>query len=228
METYEWERLVSSLLIRDIGGIIMSQENTQLSRIKKSCRLGKIVSRIFFMCCVVATVITLVVGILMLVMSDKWEDQIAEALESQGGAEITTSMRLGVFKVDYMNVDLSELQSLKDQKVESSIPAVEDRFDQYPYSSSIGISCLMMAVMVGIMAFALFQISDAFRIVEEEETPFSKKVMHKLLVTMIIISVIFASTIGLAYGVIGGFVTWAVYTILDYGRTLQIQSDETL
>lgn len=205
----------------------MSQENTQLSRIKKSCRLGKIVSRIFFMCCVVGAVITLVVGILMLAMSDKWEDQIADALES-GEAELSASMRLSVFKVDYMNVDLSDLQNLKDQKVESSIPAVEDRFDQYPYSSSIGIYCLMMAVMVGIMAFALFQISDAFRIVEEEETPFSKKVMHKLLVTMIIISVILAFTIGMAYGVIGGFITWAVYAIMDYGRVLQIESDETL
>ena len=197
----------------------MSQENTQLSRIKKSCRLGKIVSRIFFMCCVVGAVITLVVGILMLAMSDKWEDQIADALES-GEAELSASMRLSVFKVDYMNVDLSDLQNLKDQKVESSIPAVEDRFDQYPYSSSIGIYCLM--------ACALFQISDAFRIVEEEETPFSKKVMHKLLVTMIIISVILAFTIGMAYGVIGGFITWAVYAIMDYGRVLQIESDETL
>ena len=35
-------------------------------------------------------------------------------------------------------------------------------------------------------------------------------------------------TTGAIYGVLGFLITWVVNLVLDYGKTLQIQSDETL
>ena len=67
-----------------------------------------------------------------------------------------------------------------------------------------------------------------FKIIEEEETPFSDKVLKNLLVSLLIIDVIVAMSAGIGFGALAGLITWALYTIMDYGRTLQIQSDETL
>ena len=45
---------------------------------------------------------------------------------------------------------------------------------------------------------------------------------------MIVTSIVLFFTPGMVFGVMGLVLTWIVITIMDYGKTLQIQSDETL
>ena len=41
-------------------------------------------------------------------------------------------------------------------------------------------------------------------------------------------TVVLLLTSGIAFGALGALTTWVVCTVMDYGKTLQTQSDETL
>ena len=78
------------------------------------------------------------------------------------------------------------------------------------------------------LAVVMRIVSSAFKIIDEEGSPFTDRVIKRMTTTMIIVSVIVALTASFAFGALLGVITWALYTILDYGKVLQIQSDETL
>ena len=61
-----------------------------------------------------------------------------------------------------------------------------------------------------------------------EETPFSESVMGRLKTSFIIMTVVLTLFVGIGPGVIGGLFMWCVYSILDYGKVLQTEVDETL
>ena len=82
--------------------------------------------------------------------------------------------------------------------------------------------------MIAILTVAMFLFRSVFTIILEEGNPFSDKVIKRILISMIIISVVLIFTSGVGFGVLGGFLTWVIYTILDYGRSLKTLSDETL
>ena len=109
-----------------------------------------------------------------------------------------------------------------------AIPAVQNYADEHPYSLGFGTYCLGVSVIVFLFTVVMFLISGTFAIICKSETPFEKKVLKRVLISMIIVSVALAFTAGFGFALIGGLLTWAVYTILDYGRVLQEQVDETL
>jgi hypothetical protein len=45
---------------------------------------------------------------------------------------------------------------------------------------------------------------------------------------MIVLSAVMLFTVSAGFAALGAITTWVVYTIMDYGKTLQVQSDETL
>ena len=82
--------------------------------------------------------------------------------------------------------------------------------------------------MIAVCAVLMKLISGTFAIIEKEDNPFTDKVIKRVTVVMIIVSAFLFFTAGASFGILGGLVTLVVYSILDYGKTLQIQSDETL
>ena len=74
----------------------------------------------------------------------------------------------------------------------------------------------------------MFQLYSVFDIIGKEDSPFTQRVLKKLLFALIVIDIVIAFTAGLGTAAVAGLVTWALYTIMDYGRLLQTQSDETL
>ena len=71
-------------------------------------------------------------------------------------------------------------------------------------------------------------ISSLFAMIEKEPNPFTAKVKKRITTVLIITCVILALTSGLAFAALGVIITWALNAIIDYGITLQTQSDETL
>ena len=69
---------------------------------------------------------------------------------------------------------------------------------------------------------------SVFGLIETEETPFTDKVIKRITIVLGVLSFLLLATCGSALGIISGLVTWVVYNVLDYGKTLQIQADETL
>ena len=79
-----------------------------------------------------------------------------------------------------------------------------------------------------ILAVMLKLIGSVFRIIREEDNPFTDKVINRILTVMVVASIVMFFSPGTVYGILGLIITWVVHTILDYGKTLQIQADETL
>ena len=96
------------------------------------------------------------------------------------------------------------------------------------YSLVIGIYLLGASLICLILTFAVWLISTVFDIILKEGNPFADNVPKRILTSMIILTVIIAMTSGIGFAVLLGITTWAVYTIMDYGKLLRIQSDETL
>ena len=81
---------------------------------------------------------------------------------------------------------------------------------------------------MAIFTVLIFLIRSVFAIIEKESTPFTTVVKKRVTLVLIITSVVLFLTSGTAPGVLCILLTWAVNAILDYGVTLQVQSDETL
>jgi FtsH-binding integral membrane protein len=108
------------------------------------------------------------------------------------------------------------------------VHAIKEAINETPYSVAISMYSFAAALIIAMTALSMFLLFSVFSFIEKEDTPFSDRALKKLLVSLIIIDVVIGLTSSPGFGVIGGLITWAVYTIMDYGRTLQIQSDETL
>ncbi|MBR1798237.1 MAG: hypothetical protein IJ757_09565 [Clostridiales bacterium] len=196
----------------------MNEENVKLARIKKSSHTGKIVSNILCIITIVGCVLAIVAGIAILSMGSRFDEALSAAQE-QG--TVTMSTKIG--SANLFNIDLGDPES-----IESDIPALQEAIDDHPLSIAYGTYILTMGLFIAVVAVMMKLVSTVFALIEKEDTPFSDKVRKRVTIVLGITSVILLMSSGAAFGILCGLITWVVYTILDYGKTLQIQSDETL
>ena len=213
----------------------MNEENIKLQRVQKSSKAASIVSKILFILCMVATVLALLTGILMIANRESIDKQILESAKQGQSVNASGRVDLKLGPVQFASVTPEDLENgnlanAVAGDLTSDIPALQTFFDENKDSFSVvyGVYCLGMSLAIAVLTLALYFIHSAFSVINKEGNPFADKVLKKILVSMIAISVALAFTAGMGFGILGGFLTWVIYTILDYGRTLKIQSDETL
>ncbi len=204
----------------------MNQENIKLNRIKKSSHVAGIVTRIVFILCVVASMILIVTSIVMIADRTNMNAQIKAGIE--GANDVDVTKKVGPVNVHLLRFSKDSFDITKYQKIESSIPALEKALSDTPYSLTLGFTLLTAGLNVVLLAIAMFQLYSVFDIIGKEDSPFTQRVLKKLLFALIVIDIVIAFTAGLGTAAVAGLVTWALYTIMDYGRLLQTQSDETL
>ena len=197
--------------------IKMSSENEKLLAVQKSCKGVKIVSLVLLIITVVATVVCLTMAIVMTACSDKIDPKIMEA-EDEG--YVSTDVMINGMKVGYVDVN--------PENWHSDVPAIQQKFDEGSLSFVMGIYLFFIFASLLFLDVVLFLFYTVFSIIVKEGTPFSSKVIRRLLISLIFVDVLLGVTAGWAFAILGGFVTWAVITIMEYGKQLQIQSDETL
>ena len=190
----------------------MNDENIKLAKIKKSCHLGKIAARIFCIIAIVGCVCGLIVGIGMFVKAETLEPQMQRLVDD---GKITPS-RDFIGSVRMFNIEGID------------IPAVQEALDNHPYTIIYGTYALMAGGVLAVLAVLMSIISGTFGLIEKEDTPFTDKVIKRVTIVMGVISGLMLVSASAAFGIVGALVTWVVYNIMDYGKTLQIQSDETL
>lgn len=174
----------------------------------------------------VGTVIAIGIAVYFIADRKNLNDAYEQAAEV-GSIDITKE--LGKVNVHLVKINYNDMISPEALKnVDSSIPAVKEVLNETPYSFSIAFYLLTIGGGVLLLTAAMFLLNRVFKIIEQEETPFSDRVLKNLLVSLLIIDAIIFMSTGIGFGVLAGLITWALYTIMDYGRTLQIQSDETL
>ena len=202
----------------------MNEESKKLANVKKSCKGAKIVSKIILVFLTIAAVATLVTGIVLIAGRKKFDADIAKTDPSGASFDVVLSVgpiNLGSFE---------DGEFVPNDPLTSDVPAVEKFFEENSNSPSLilGFYLILICVVTAISAVAFFLITSVFDIIIKEGNPFADKAVKRTLIAMIILTVITASTAGLGFGVLLGFLTWVIYTIMDYGRALKLLSDETL
>ena len=180
----------------------MNQEMIKLEKVKKSCGTVKKVAKIMMIIAIVATVLSLISGVITLAMGGDLNDRLAD-LDASGKVSFNTS-------------------------ITSKITAEFYEDDIAPLSIVLAIYTFECGIISAAVAVIMHMISSAFGIIENSESPFTDTAIKKLIMALIIVCIVIGAFGGIAYGILLGVITWAIYTILDYGRALQIQSDETL
>ena len=122
-----------------------------------------------------------------------------------------------------ININVGEVK-----KWHSDVPALQKILDEQPYSITYGTYCFIMSVACAVVTVMLKFIGSVFELIIKEDTPFTDKVIKRVVIVMIVLSAVMLFTMSAGFAALGGITTWVVYTIMDYGKTLQIQSDETL
>ena len=196
----------------------MNEENVKIARIKKSCHVGKIVSNIFCIIAIVGIAMSIFSAVTIFSMGRKFDDFITKA-EEEG--YVDNSNQIG--SVSSFVISLGCVDNF-----DSDIPAVKAALEDHPYCVVYGTFCVISGVCCVILAVMLKLISSVFALIEKEATPFNDKVKKRVTGVLIVTSVLLFLTEGAGFALLGALVTWAVNSILDYGKTLQVQADETL
>ncbi len=196
----------------------MNEADVKIARIKKSCHAGKVVSNILFIVAIIGSIAGLVAGIWIFASGRSFDDMLIQAEEA---GYVSTTDKIGTAKL--FSIDLMDAEQL-----ESDIPALQEAMDDHPNSIMYGFYSIVMAIYAATFAVLLKLINSVFAMIENEDTPFTDKIRKRVTLVLIISSGLLFFTMSAAVGLLGLLMTWAVNAILDYGKTLQIQSDETL
>jgi len=197
----------------------MNEENAKIAKIKKSCHAGKIVSNIICIFFAVAFAAA-IIGSIMTFANGKEFDLIIQSAEERG--VIDNADRIGSARLFDINLGIVP------ENIESDIPAVREALEDHPRAFMYGSYMLIMGIAFAIVAVLSKLVSSVFALIEKENTPFTDKVKKRVTIVMIITTVILFLTTGTPFGALFILLTWVVSSVLDYGKTLQVQSDETL
>lgn len=197
----------------------MNEMNEKIVKIKKGCHAGKIVSNIIFVVALAAFVISQISGLWILSKGKDFDDMIRQAEEA--GYVDTTNNPTSFSVLEISSTKIAE-------NITSDVPALQEALDDHPQSILYGTYIITMSFALILFAVLTKLIGSVFAMVEKEETPFTDKIRKRVTIILGIMSAMLIFTTGAVYGVLGFLVTWVVNSVLDYGKTLQIQSDETL
>ena len=190
----------------------------KISKIKQSCKVGETVTNILCLVAIVGCVLAFIAGGYIFSMGKEFDRQMTQA-EAEG--YVTTGTSIGVVKI--ADVELIDVSN-----IETSIPALESAIEDHPYCIAYSIFIFTMAVLALIFAIVMKLISKTFALIRNEDSPFTDKVIRRVVTVMIVVTVVAFLSNGLSSAAVCGILTWVIYTIMDYGKFLQIQSDETL
>lgn len=185
----------------------MNEYNNKLEVIRNRCRTSAKVVGILRTLTGVGLIGSLVGAIICFFQRTNVNEQVAA--EVAAGNLKTETLRLGGSMLNVV-IDYSKA------------------FEEGNYAGPIIVSCVVAAVICAAMVVILTLFKRIFTELSLEETPFSESVMGRLKTSFIIMTVVLAVFIGVGAGIIGGLFMWCVYSILDYGKVLQTEVDETL
>lgn len=185
----------------------MNEQNERLEVMKRRCRTSSKVVGIIQIVTIVGIVLSLVGAIYCFTQKDMINDHLASAVES--GQVTVENLRIGSgvfhFMIDYTQA-----------------------FKEGMYAVPMGFNCVFSAVMCLIITCALGLFKDIFKDLSGEAMPFSEKILGKLKYAFIMLIAALLVFVGIGPAVVGALLMWCIYSILEYGKALQTEIDETL
>lgn len=202
----------------------MNEQAKKINRVMKCCKIVKIISKVIQITLMVGAGLCLI-GVLLMAFTPA--DKLIE--ENKNG-NLTMNYKVNetvTFKIADIGSDDFEFVR-PESSIDSLNQALKNADDPTLFKflsiSYIGIGLIALSVASVIMLF----INQTFATIIKDQTPFSKNVLKKLKITFILLTIISFVTLGIGITILVGFCCFALYTIIDYGSVLQIESDETL
>ncbi|MCR5801799.1 MAG: hypothetical protein K6G57_05645 [Lachnospiraceae bacterium] len=198
----------------------MNSKQEKIAKIKKSCKVGKIISRIFNIICIIACVASLVGAVLTGIGKVQIDRNGITNLITGENGPITSE-------------EIAELNKLTDgalaEDLDASVGDLIVFTKPFPdFFSKVIVLCLLTAFIAACTAVLFHLFGQVFGVIITEDSPFTEAVLKKLRINFIILSALILLCIGLFPALIAAFLFWCIYNILDYGCVLQTESDETL
>lgn len=197
----------------------MNEENAKIAKLKKSCHAGKIVSNILCIFFAIGCICSIISAIGMWSMGREFDDYLVEA---QQRGVIENSDKIGAVSAFEFNLGIVPAN------IESDIPAVQAAIDDHPMSILYGGYVFFLGLAFAVVSILSKMVSSIFGLIEKENTPFTAKVKKRVTIVLAITSGILLLTTGSTFGILCILLTWVVHNVIDYGMTLQTESDETL
>lgn len=205
----------------------MNEEVTKLAKVKKSCRAGRIITKVLMIIGIVAVSLSLIGGISIMAMGDRFDSAVISAgSDTELNESVSVSSFPGGNGVVLRIEDTDDIEAIKGNLTITSL--AENFGEGLTLHTMFGLYLFFICAMCIGMTLIMYFLTSTFAIIEKEESPFSKRVIKRLTAVFIVVSVVMLLTLGWGAALIMGVTTWALYTIFDYGRILQIQADETL
>lgn len=188
---------------------IMRDEMIKLGKVKKSCRISGILSKILA-CIVTVGFVGAVAGMIILgvIGHDKINSEISKSIESGDST----------FNVDDVKIDGMFQVSVK----------LNEMVEQGQYAEVITIVCAFVAIVTAAVSIIFWMLVGIFKEIGKSNTPFTVSVLKRVKAIFIMAVVIAVFSSGLGMGVIAGCIGWSLYSIFDYGFVIQQEIDETL
>ncbi len=207
----------------------MNAKTEKIARIKKSCKIGMIICRILSIICIVGAVASLIGMITMLVVPDTILEGASVATgDAYASVQEDLSLTESDITIDDLTNDAGGI-ALGPFAEESGLPGMANPFlKEASFSTQILFVTIFAAVLCALGAFIWFLFSQVFSVIQKEESPFADTVMNKLKINFILLTVMLGISIGIGAAAVAAFLFWCIYNIFDYGRLLQVESDETL
>lgn len=185
----------------------MLEQNQKLEEIKNHCKVSSKVIRVIQIIAIVGLVGSIVGTIWCFVMKETINTEIAKQV-SNGVATIEN------FKIDGGMLKLAI--------------NYDEMFQRGDYATPLAINFCIATVITAITAYLLTLLKKVFDNLIKDNNPFSDANMKYIKTGFIVMSVILLIFAGIGAGVICGLLCWCIYSILEYGRVLQVEVDETL
>lgn len=187
----------------------MREQELKLEQVKKSCNAAKKVAKVFKIIMIVFAVLCFISAIGLFA----FKSQINES------ARLANEINPGTVSIDRMEIQSSVFHFGFD---------AEQMEADGDFAEAGVIACIMGTVLLSIFAVIFGLIQKIFVTIEEEDSPFTQKVLSTIKKLFIAIAIIIGLEVGIGIGLFLGLFFWCLYCIMDYGFALQKEIDETL
>ena len=197
----------------------MREQEQKLANVKKSCDVVRKVSKVFSIAIIVAAVLAIISMIGLLAAKDQINsnlvfDQATRQIYAAGDPsgfvtmeDVAVDVETGIFSFDFDGMKF---------------------INQGKFAELFALYCGMAAVVCIFMAGIFITVQKTFEFIKNSETPFDEKVLHRLKVVFVAMTIVLGLLSGIGTAIVSGVIFWSVYCILDYGYVLQTEIDETL
>lgn len=185
----------------------MNEQNLKLEIMRKRCKTSSKVVGIIQIITIIVIIAFLIGAVLCFMQRDMIDVHLAKAVEE------------GMIQVDNLKISGGLFHLMIDYS---------QTFKAGNYAIPMFFNCMISAIICLVVTFVLSMFKSVFNGLVKNETPFSDDILKKLKTIFIVIPIMTLILMGLGHSIVICLLMWCIYSVLEYGKAIQTEVDETL